>query len=234
MNERMKLIEEFSIRERKIKIERFKHLNTMAKKGQIVFAGSSLTEQFPINEMLQNCFDQEGKPVIIYNRGIGGDITTNLLQDLDLCVLDLEPSKVFINIGTNDIAKPDYSEATLLENYSQILRRIREALPTVELFILSYYPVNPDASYDLPKEAKEFLFSTRTNAAINHVNEQLQQLASDFHATYIDVSSVLLDEQKQLKSEFTVEGVHLWPNAYQKVLDILLDYLVNPIVSKGN
>lgn len=49
------------------KIERFRHLNPFAKHGQIVFAGSRLMEQFPINELLQD-FDL---PYTVYKRGVG-------------------------------------------------------------------------------------------------------------------------------------------------------------------
>ncbi len=53
--------------EKKGKVERFRYLNAFAKKGQIVFAGSSLMEQFPIYEFLQDF----NLPYTIYNRGIG-------------------------------------------------------------------------------------------------------------------------------------------------------------------
>jgi len=225
MDERMKLFEEIAARDRLIKIERFKHLNSFAKKGHLVFAGSSLAEQFPINEMLQNYREERLRDIIIYKRGIGGDVTTNLLQDLNLCVLDLEPSKLFINIGTNDMGKPGYLEMTLFDNYRLILQRIVEALPNIELFIMSYYPVNKSASDHLPQEFRDLMFSTRTNENITHANQQLMLLAQEFNATYIDVTTVLLDDDNQLKREYTAEGVHLWPNGYQQVLDILVNYL---------
>lgn len=40
--------------EKEEKIERFRHLNPYVKKGQILFAGSSLMEQFPIYEFIQD------------------------------------------------------------------------------------------------------------------------------------------------------------------------------------
>ena len=53
------------------KLERMRRLNRFARKGQIVFAGSSLMEQFPINEFLLDY----GLPYVISNRGIGGYTT---------------------------------------------------------------------------------------------------------------------------------------------------------------
>lgn len=57
------------------KVERFKRLNRYVQPGQILFAGSSLMEQFPIYEFLQN-FDL---PFKIYNRGIGGYTTMKII-----------------------------------------------------------------------------------------------------------------------------------------------------------
>ena len=39
-------------REQQEKLERYRMLNRNVKKGQILFTGSSLMEQFPINELL--------------------------------------------------------------------------------------------------------------------------------------------------------------------------------------
>ena len=59
-------------------------------------------EQFPINELLMN----NGMQIhVIYNRGIGVGFTTdNMLEYMDEMVFGTELTRVFINIGTNDIA----------------------------------------------------------------------------------------------------------------------------------
>ncbi len=71
--------------------------NKTAKKGQIVFVGSSLMEIFPIEKMQKSL----GLDKVIYNRGIRATTTADLLKSIDICIFDLEPSKIFINIGTN-------------------------------------------------------------------------------------------------------------------------------------
>ena len=75
-------------RDQEEKIERFRRLNRYVKKGQIVFAGSSLMEQFPIYEFLLD-YDL---PYTIYNRGVGGYTTADLMKVLPECIFDLEPS----------------------------------------------------------------------------------------------------------------------------------------------
>ena len=44
---------EMAQRQDREKLESYRQLNRLAKKGQVVFTGSSLMEQFPLNEMLQ-------------------------------------------------------------------------------------------------------------------------------------------------------------------------------------
>src|SRR5690625_1633047 len=95
------------------KLKRYKYLNQFIAKGQILFVGSSLMEQFPINEFQQTL----DKKLIIYNRGVSGFITEGLLSVMDTCIFELVPSKIFINIGTNDIASPNYKRENLIANY---------------------------------------------------------------------------------------------------------------------
>ena len=142
------VIEEWSARDKALKADRFQELNRIARKGQIVFAGSSLMEHFPIYEML---LDRQ-LPYTIYNRGIGGYTTNELLDTMGPCILDLEPAAVFLNIGTNDMNGPDYVLPEFLERYERIVRSILQKLPEVKLFLLAFYPVNQAAA---PQEAAE-------------------------------------------------------------------------------
>ena len=54
-----RLFAEMGQREKADKLERYRRLNALAKPGQILLAGSSLMEQFPIHELLQ---DAGGQP----------------------------------------------------------------------------------------------------------------------------------------------------------------------------
>lgn len=75
------------------KAKNYQILNEHVKKGQILFTGSSLMEQFPIAEIARN----HGVEKMIYNRGIGGYTTDDFLTNIDTVLFDLEPSKIFIN-----------------------------------------------------------------------------------------------------------------------------------------
>ena len=88
------------------KVRNYKILNRAAKKGAVLFTGSSLMEQFPVCEMARS----KGIDAVIYNRGIGGTTTDDFLREIDTVLLDLAPAKVFINIGTNDMTDRVYGE----------------------------------------------------------------------------------------------------------------------------
>ncbi|WP_274654598.1 SGNH/GDSL hydrolase family protein [Paenibacillus humicola] len=208
------------------KLKEYRMLNRHAKKGQILFVGSSLMEGFPIYEMQLS--SNLALDRVIYNRGIGGTTTVDLLQSMDTCIFDLEPSKLFINIGSNDIGasvKEGYSKETLLKNYNHILSQIKARLPLCEVFVMAYYPVNAEADFGLDRSDKELMFATRTNANILEANEAIEQLAKHHGFSFINVNEGLTDEKGNLKPEFTVEGIHLWPNAYTVILNNLKRYL---------
>lgn len=205
--------------EKQDKIERFKRLNQFVKPGQILFAGSSLMEQFPIYEFLQD-FDL---PLTIYNRGVGGYTTTELMENMEPCIYALKPAHIFINIGTNDMNTVDYTCAGLMENYRQILNGIRKNLPEAKLYMLAYYPVNPSAAKNDP--VVQEILKIRTNARISEANKAVAVLAKEFGAMYLDVNAGITDENGNLKEEYTIEGMHMYANGYKPVFDALLPIL---------
>lgn len=206
------------------KLDKFRILNKYVKKGQILFTGSSLMEQFPINEFLM----AENTDRIIYNRGIGGFTTTDMLANIDTQIFDLAPSKIFINIGTNDIAYPmlpfEDVLAHAMGNYEQILTQIQTRLPDTEVYMMAYYPVNEKAKAP-EDEWGETLFVNRNNRNLPIANEAVKKLAEKFGYHYIDVNNGLTDEEGMLKKEFTVEGIHMYANGYRVVFENMKTYL---------
>lgn len=218
--QQLNLIKQMSAWQKEEKLDNYKELNRFVKPGQILFVGSSLAEQFPVNELLNN-YD---KRYIVYNRGIGGDIISGLLGSMNERIFDLQPSKIFINIGTNDINEPDFTEGDLLENYNRVLRQIIQKLPGTKIYILSYYPVNSNIESQIPEEVSKAMFVRRTNSVINQLNRRLENLANELHCIYIDVHSILLDAEGNLDQKYTVEGIHLKLNAYEVILKVLVTY----------
>jgi len=208
--------------QKKSTLKRYKMLNQYAKKGQILFVGSSLMEWFPINEMQLTLYNE----CVIYNRGIGATTTDDLLASMNECIFDLRPSKIFINIGTNDIGSPaGYNKENLIANYSKIMDQIKDRLPECEVYVMAYYPINAKADFGMDKSMKDTMFATRTNATIMEANEAVEELSKNHEFNFINVNEGLADEEGNLKAEFSMEGLHLWPNAYSVILENMKKYL---------
>ncbi|CDD48404.1 gDSL-like protein [Firmicutes bacterium CAG:534] len=202
------------------KLKNYREKNKEAVYGQVVFAGSSLMEMFPINKLLE----EHGDDTIIYNRGIGGYVTNELLQVTDVCITDLKPKKVFLNIGTNDLSNPQIPISQMIENYDRILCKIEEALPQAVIYLMAYYPVNYEAAAEEMKECLKI----RTNEKIERANEEVKKLAQKHGQHYIDVNKNLKDEQGRLKAEYTIEGMHIKEEGYAAIYDDVMRYVKEP------
>lgn len=211
---------EFMTREKMEKLHRYQVLNQYVQKGQVVFTGSSLIEQFPICEFAQN--DRISK--IIYNRAIGGYTTTELLAAVEACIFDLAPAKLFINIGTNDLNNEIFDAEKLAEQYAEILQMIRTRLPDVKLYMIANFPMNETDDFGMP-EAKLW-FGNRTNKRIEAYNEQVRKLSTRFAATYVDLNRNLVDHKGELKREYSAEGIHMYGNGYHAIWGDLLPFIL--------
>jgi len=68
----------------------------------IVFLGDSLTRRFPVSEIFS-------EPSRIYNRGVEGDTTTDILNRIDQ-IQELRPKNVYLMIGINDLWRGSKAE----------------------------------------------------------------------------------------------------------------------------
>lgn len=203
--------------DKEFKVERYREENKTALKGQTVFTGSSLMEMFPINKLLK----EHGDDTVIYNRGVGGFLSDELLAVIDVCAVDLMPSKVFINIGTNDLSWSSIPISSLMENYDRIISIIEESVPGVRIYLMAYYPVNYEAA---SPEMKDCL-KIRTNEKITTANEEVKKLAEKHGQRYIDINSRLKDEKGRLKAEYTIEGMHINEDGYRAVYDDIMAFV---------
>lgn len=207
--------------DKEMKIMRYREENKTIKYGQIVFAGSSLMEMFPINKLLAEHNDS----TIIYNRGIGGFVSRELLEVVDVCAIDLRPSKIFINIGTNDLSDSRISISELMENYDKIISEIEAKLPEAMIYLMAYYPVNYEAAAENMKDCLKI----RNNEKIRNANAEVKKLAKKHGQRYIDINKNLMDEQGRLKAEYTIEGLHINEDGYRAVYDDIMVYVKEPI-----
>ena len=204
------------------KVKNYRTLNRRAPKGGILFTGSSLMEQFPVCELARSA----GIEKAVYNRGIGGTTSDDFLSEIDTVLLDLAPSKVFINIGTNDMTDRVYGERWmdhLEENYDRILQTAKERIPEAEIYCMAYYPTNLHLPWMTDARREGIRYRTKENIAA--CNERVKKLAEKYAYHYIDANGGLTDETGETKPEFSIDGVHMYASAYEIVFDNLRKYL---------
>lgn len=202
-------------------VERYRHLNKNIRKGQILFVGSSLMEHFPVNEILVN----RGLDLAIYNRGISGYTIPELLESMNEQIFDLEPSVIFINIGTNDISRPKETKEDLYRDYKEVLRQIQEKLPLAKVYMMAYYPVNPALAQEIQAWPEVPEAAKLRKERLPMANEVVKKLAAEFCYEYIDVNDGLCDDKGELKRELSTDGIHMWPEAYELIFENMKQYL---------
>ncbi len=177
--------------------------------GEIIFLGNSITDGCNWTELFQD--------LRVKNRGISGDVTEGILNRLDE-VTESHPSKIFIMIGINDLAR-GISNKEILDNYKMIVNRIIEASPKTEIYIESILPVNDSYGRFKKHYAKA--------DSIVPMNNELKKLAKEKGQTYVDLYSFFVDSEGKLKDEFTEDGLHINGNGYQLWKSLVEKYVYN-------
>ena len=209
-------------REQETRVRNFRVLNRLAVKGAILMTGSSLMEHFQVTEMAVSA----GISTPVYNRGIGGTTTDDFLREIDTVLFGTEPSKVFINIGTNDMTDRVYGDRWMdhLEaNYDEILRKTKERLPQTKVYVMAYYPAN----LHMPgmNEVQREMIKCRSVENIAECSRRVHALADRYGYEFINVNDGLTNENGELKEEFCIDGIHMYAEAYEVIFRNLLPYL---------
>ena len=132
-----------------------------AANPRIVFFGDSITDGWRLNEYFA------GKDYV--NRGIGGQVTGEMLGRMQADVLDLKPQAVLILAGTNDLARST-PISTITNNYKMIAELAKAS--GIKVIFASVLPVS-----DYHKAANPDYERTkgRPPASINALNDWLKR-----------------------------------------------------------
>ncbi|KPG69563.1 GDSL-type esterase/lipase family protein [Enterococcus sp. RIT-PI-f] len=198
--------------------------NEYAEKGKIVFAGSSLMEEFPLEKLFM---DQH---MIVYNRGISGATSKEYLEVFDQLIFPLDPTHLFINIGSNDLADKYFDINSLLGSYRQIFSKLKKTLPQCKVTFIMFYPVNTEKIKETARHFnEEWLFQAalyRTNERLIEASEKVSELADLYDFDTVTVNSLLMDNFSQLDASFTNDGIHLTEAAYLKIFPMIYHHVV--------
>lgn len=172
------------------------------KKKDFVFLGNSITAGTDWAKLLDL---PKAK-----NRGISGDITFGVLERLNQVIAG-KPSKVFVLIGINDISR-NIPDSVILNNYKQIVSRIRKGSRRTKIYFYTLLPVN--SSFN------KFKNHYGKDEHILWLNAEIRKLTAK-KVTIIDLYPHFVDAEHHLKAELTHDGLHLKPEGYQVWSEVL-------------
>ncbi|EJG02662.1 GDSL-type esterase/lipase family protein [Flavobacterium sp. F52] len=176
-------------------------------KNEIILLGDSITNCANWEEIFP---DKKVK-----NRGISGDITLGVLDRMDE-VVGSKPKKVFILIGINDIAQK-ISPEKILENYQNIILKLKNDSPRTRVYIQSILPTNDEFDTFKNHQGKMQM--------IKEINIELEKLAKENKVEFINLFPYFLDQNGKLSKSYTNDGLHLLGPGYLLWASIIKKYI---------
>jgi hexosaminidase len=188
--------------------QRVTHFKSLPQtSGDILFVGNSITDGAEWSELLG---DRR-----IRNRGISGDITAGVIHRLSE-IIHRKPAKVFLLIGTNDLAR-NTAPDSVLRNILWIASSLRQQTPATQVYVQSILPVN--------NAFGKFSGHTGKGGQIKWINDQLQAQSDGGGYRFIDLYSSFANAEGKLDSRYTNDGLHLSGEGY-----LLWKHLLYPYV----
>ncbi|TRO64520.1 GDSL-type esterase/lipase family protein [Christiangramia sabulilitoris] len=173
------------------------------KSNNSLFLGDSLTEFGNWEDLLP--------AAVIYNQGISGDLSSDVLDRLDMAI-NLEPAKIFLMIGVNDLAQ-EIPVGNIRNNIISIGVKLKGALPSSRLYLQSILPINPGL--------RVFQDGFDYSENIRLLNSLLKTECKDPFYEFIDLHPEFANEAGHLKGVYTTDGLHLNNAGYQRWAEIL-------------
>ena len=198
---------------------------------RVVFIGDSITDGWRLDEYFP------GKPYV--NRGISGQVTSQMLVRMYPDVIDLKPAAMVVLAGTNDIARNnDPSTAEMVQQNIMAMTELAQH-HGIKVLLCSILPVS-DYPYlaqqsgrgapPAPPAAgrggrgpfvRQRMTIGRPPGQILQMNDWMKSYAAQVNATYVDYFSGLVDEKGWLKDGIANDGLHPTADGYKIMAPIV-------------
>ena len=178
------------------------------KRPRVLFLGDSITDGWRLNEY----FPERD----FLNRGIGGQITGQMLGRMKADVLDSKPAAMLVLAGTNDIARGVPVEA--IENNLAMIADLAAAHQVKPLFA-SILPIH---DYHKDRDPSYLRSTQRPMATIRALNDWLAAFCKQRNYIYVDYFSALVDDTGFLKEDLADDGLHPNPAGYRVMAPLAL------------
>lgn len=172
-----------------------------------LFLGDFLTDDYDIEDAFKDMF--------VVKSAYKDDLVSDFLNNLTEKVYRYNPSKIFIEVGLNDVLE-EKDDEEIVAKIEELVDRIKENRSYCEIYVESIYPINRDLDDDLFEDANE---------KSKKINEELFIMSEEKNIKYIDLYDILIDKDDNLDEDYTDDGKHLNDDGYEKVTEEIKKYI---------
>lgn len=155
-----------------------------------ILVGDSLSMWFPPHLLPRHHF--------WLNQGISGENSGQIRDRLHFFA-QTRPSTIYVMAGTNDLRQRK-SDAVILKNISAIVQHLKQNHPQGTIVVQSILPTRN---------------TTISNDRIRRLNRNIATIARQEGGVFLDVHSFFTDEDGELQSTLTTDGIHLSSKGYE-------------------
>lgn len=174
----------------------------------------------------------ETRPVVILNKGVGGNTTADLLKRLQVDVIDEKPDLVILMIGTNDMLNS--RKMISYETYKSNLTRIVNTIKKNKSEVLLMGSPTVDSVYLFERHDKN-LFKETPNKKIDTAIDMVKQVAIEQNVLFFNLNQSFKTKElpkhnedlyiRNPKNSNAKDGVHPTPLGYKFIAEELYNFL---------
>lgn len=170
--------------------------------------------------------------LIIKNKGVAGNTTSNLLNRLKEDVLNEKPDLVILMVGTNDMLNS--KKFVSYEDYKSNLNKIVKRIKNKKTQVLLMSPPTVDSVYLHMRHDKK-LFTDSPNIKLQKIKHIIEQVAQTNETLFVDINKAFKIKKLPIhnqdnyiintKNSNKKDGVHLTALGYKFIAENIYQYL---------
>lgn len=147
----------------KERINNYRKLNALSRKGAVVFFGGNFFNSLHIQELALDY----SVGLSVYNRSFENLDIASAELIAEECVYEMSPSKIFVNIGESDLQSSRFDEKKFIDKYEWFLLSVHRNCRNIRIYIVSLVSDNP---------------------AVKALNQRLEILAKEVGCTFVNMN----------------------------------------------
>ncbi len=194
----------------------------------LLFTNGDVSEDKGKNNTVHSTASQ----IKVFNKGVAGNTSANLISRADVDVVALRPDLTIILVGANDMLNS--KRVTSYEQYRKNIIRLVEIIEGCgsEVMLLSALPADSEYLFERHDKSK---YTAHPDVMMAKAKEIVEEIASQYACHFVDLYSEFVARGipthnediylRNMKNSRVKDGVHPTPAGYQLISDIIWQYL---------